>query len=162
MRSRSTIVIGFLALIALGAIALSSPWSRAAGTWGNWSNAAFTACSAVCVTGLSVVDIGKEYTFAGQVVLIALVEIGALGLMALGTFLLVAIGRRLSYASEFSLMNAYGVAEVRGVKGLLLWIVGSMLVIEAIGAGLLYYRFRDWYGSVFFSVMSFCNAGFSV
>ena len=91
MRSRSTIVIGFLALIALGAIALSSPWARNAGIWGNWSDAAFTACSAVCVTGLSVVDIAKEYSFAGQIVLIALVEVGALGLMALGTFLLVAI-----------------------------------------------------------------------
>ena len=162
MRGRISIVIGFLALIVIGAIALSSPWARNAGTWGSWSDAAFTACSAVCVTGLSVVDIGKEYSFVGQVVLIALVEIGALGLMALGTFLLVAIGRRLSYASEFSLMNAYGVAEIRGVRGLILWIVGSMFVIEVVGAGLLYFRFRDWYLSVFFSVMSFCNAGFSV
>ena len=162
MRSRLSIVFGFLALIALGAIALSSPWARVAGTWGNWSASAFTACSAVCVTGLTVVDIAREYTFAGQVVLILLVEIGALGLMALGTFLLVAIGRRLSYASEFSLMNAYGVAEIRGVRGLMFWIVGSMLAIEGVGAGLLYYRFHDWYLSAFFSVMSFCNAGFSV
>ena len=162
MRSRFTIVLGFLALIALGAIALSSPWARNAGTWGSWFDAAFTACSAVCVTGLSVIDIGKEYSFAGQVVLIMLVEIGALGLMALGTFLLVAIGRRLSYASEFSLMNAYGVAEIRGVRGLILWIVGSMFVVESVGAGLLYYRFHDWYLSIFFSVMSVCNAGFSV
>ena len=81
MRGRLSIVIGFLALIALGAIALSSPWARNAGTWGNWSDALFTACSAVCVTGLSVVDIAKEYSFVGQIVLIALVEVGALGLM---------------------------------------------------------------------------------
>ena len=162
MRGRSTILFGFLAVIALGTIALVSPWARMAGTWGDWSDAAFTACSAVCVTGLSVVEIGREYSIAGQLVLIVLVEIGALGLMALGTFFLVAIGRRLSYASEFSLMNAYGVAEIRGVRGLILWIVGSMFVVEAVGAGLLYFRFRDWYPSVFFSVMSFCNAGFSV
>ena len=162
MKGRSSLVLGFVALITLGAIALSSPWARLAGTWGNWSDAAFTACSAVCVTGLSVVDIAKEFTFAGQIVLVVLVELGALGLMALGTFLLVAIGRRLSYAREFSLMNAYGVAGIQGVKGLMLWIVGSMLVIEAFGAGLLYYRFHDWYLSVFYSVMSFCNAGFSL
>ena len=162
MRNRSTIALGFLALITVGAIVLSSPWARMAGTWGNWSDAAFTACSAVCVTGLSVVSIAEEYSFAGQVVLICLVEIGALGLMALGTFLLVAIGRRLSFASEFSLMNAYGVAEIRGVRGLMLWIVGSMAVIEGVGAGVLYYRFHDWYMSIFFSVMSFCNAGFSL
>ena len=162
MRGRMSIVIGFLAVIAFGAFALSSPWARVAGAWGNWSAAAFTACSAVCVTGLSVVDIAQEYTVAGQIVLIVLVEVGALGLMALGTFLLVAIGRRLSYASEFSLMNAYGVAEVRGVRGLLLWVIGSMLIIEAVGAGLLHYRFNDWYLSAFYAVMSFCNAGFSV
>ena len=162
MKSRSSIVLGFLALIALGTAALVSPWARCAGTWGNWSDAAFTACSAVCVTGLSVVDIAREYSLAGQVVLLALVEVGALGLMALGTFLLVAVGRRLSFSSEFSLMNAYGVAEIRGVRELMLWIVGSMLIIEGIGAGLLYHRFHDWYLSVFYSVMSFCNAGFSV
>ena len=162
MGRRSSIAFGFLALIALGAVVLASPWARMAGTWGNWSDAAFTACSAVCVTGLSVVDIGREYSLAGQIALIVLVEVGALGLMALGTFLLVAIGRRLSFASEFSLMNAYGVAEIRGVKGLLLWVIGSMAIIEAIGAGLLYYRFRDWYLSIFYSVMSFCNAGFSL
>ncbi len=162
MRGRSTILFGFLALISVGAIVLSSPSARMEGTWGDWSDAAFTACSAVCVTGLSVVEISREYTLVGQIALIALVEIGALGLMVLGTFLLVAIGRRLSYASEFSLMNAYGVAEIRGVRGLVLWIFGSMVVIESVGAGLLYYRFHDWYVSVFYSVMSFCNAGFSI
>ena len=162
MRGRSTILFGFLTIITAGAIALASPWARMAGTWGGWSDAAFTACSAACVTGLSVVEIGQEYSTAGQIVLIALVEIGALGLMVLGTFFLVAIGRRLSYASEFSLMNAYGVAEVRGVRGLVLWILGSMMVIESVGAGLLYYRFHDWYVSIFYSVMSFCNAGFSI
>ena len=113
------------------------------------------------MTGLSVVDIGTTFTTGGQIALIVLVELGALGLMAVGTFLLVAIGRRLSYAREFSLMNAYGVAEVRGVRGLLTWVIGSTLVIEAVGAGLLYYRFHDWYLAIFFSVMSFCNAGFS-
>ena len=162
MKSRFTIALGFVALIALGAIVLSSPWARLEGTWGDWSDAAFTACSAVCVTGLSVVEISREYSLAGQLVLIGLVEIGALGLMALGTFLLVAVGRRLSYANEFSLMNAYGVAEIRGIRGLLLWVVGSMTVIQSVGAGLLYYRFHDWYTSFFYSAMSFCNAGFSL
>ena len=162
MKSRFSLAFGFIALIIIGAIVLSSPWARTAGTWGGWSDAAFTACSAVCVTGLSVVDIGTTFTTGGQIALIVLVELGALGLMAVGTFLLVAIGRRLSYAREFSLMNAYGVAEVRGVRGLLTWVIGSTLVIEAVGAGLLYYRFHDWYLSIFFSVMSFCNAGFSL
>ena len=61
MRGRFSIAFGFLALIGIGALALALPCSQASGTWGNWSNAAFTACSAVCVTGLSVVDIAQEF-----------------------------------------------------------------------------------------------------
>ena len=162
MGRRSSIALGFLALILIGAILLSTPWARAAGTWGNPLAALFTACSAVCVTGLTVVDVGAEYSRAGQVALLVLVELGCLGLMTFGTFLLVAIGRRLSLAREFSLMNAYGVEQVQGLKGLICWVVGSMLVIEGLGAAALYLRFHDAYRSVFFSVMSFCNAGFSL
>jgi len=162
VRKRSSIALGFLALILVGAIVLSSPWARTAGQWGDFSSALFTACSAVCVTGLTVVDIAREFTFQGQLVLIALVEVGCLGLMTCGTFLLVAIGRRLSLSREFSLMNAYGVAEIQGLKSLICWVVGSMAAIETVGAGLLYYRFHDWYLSFFYSVMSFCNAGFGL
>ncbi len=162
MKRRSTIALSFLALIAVGAFALVSPWARAAGTWGDFGTALFTAFSAVCVTGLTVVDIAQEFSRSGQVVLLALVELGCLGLMTCSTFLLVAIGRRLSLSREFSLMNAYGVAEVQGLRGLILWVVGSMAVVESVGAVLLYLRFRDWYLSVFYSVMSFCNAGFGV
>ena len=162
MKRRSTIALGFLALIAAGALALSSPWARVEGTWGDFSTALFTACSAVCVTGLTVVDIAREFSREGQIVLLALVEVGCLGLMTCSTFLLVAIGRRLSLSREFTLMNAYGVAEVQGLRGLILWVVGSMAVIEGVGACLLYLRLHDWYLAVFYSVMSFCNAGFGV
>lgn len=162
MKRRSTIALGFLALIAAGAVALASPWARAEGVWGDFGTALFTACSAVCVTGLTVVDVGVEFTRAGQIALLVLVELGCLGLMTCSTFLLVAIGRRLSLSREFSLMNAYGVAEVQGLRGLILWVVGSMAVVEGIGAGLLYLRFHDWYLAVFYSLMSFCNAGFGV
>ena len=162
MKRRSTIALGFLALIAVGALALASPLARASGEWGDVGTSLFTACSAVCVTGLTVVDIGQEFTRLGQVVLLALVEVGCLGLMTCSTFLLVAIGRRLSLSREFSLMNAYGVAEVQGLRGLILWVVGSMAVVEGVGAALLYFRLHDWYLAVFYSVMSFCNAGFGV
>ena len=162
MSKRSSIALGFLALILVGAIVLSSPGARVAGTWGNPLVALFTACSAVCVTGLTVVEISSEYSFFGQIVLLTLVEIGCLGLMTCGTFLLIAIGRRLSLAREFSLMNAYGVEQVQGLKGLICWVVGSMLVLESLGAAALYLRFHDVYRSVFFAVMSFCNAGFSL
>ena len=162
MKGRFSVALGFLALIAIGAVVLASPWARNDGAWGPLMTSAFTACSAVCVTGLTVVDVASEFSFAGQVALLVLVEIGCLGLMTVSTFLMVAIGRRLSLSREFSLMNAYGVAEVRGVKGLICWVVGSMLVMEGVGAAVLYMRLHDPYLSVFYSIMGFCNAGFSI
>ncbi len=159
-----SIAFGFLAIIAIGAVLLACPWSRAdcGGGWGDLETSLFTAFSAVCVTGLSVVDIGASYTTFGQIVLLVLVEIGCLGLMTCGTFLLIAIGRRLSLSREFTLMNAYGVAQVKGLKGLICWVVGSMLVIETLGAIALYFYFDDAYASVFYAIMGFCNAGFGL
>lgn len=162
MNRNVSIALGFLGLIAAGAILLAAPFARADGCWGDAMSSVFTAFSAVCVTGLSIVDIGCTFSFAGQIVLLSLVEIGCLGLMTCGTFLLIAIGRRLSLSREFSLMNAYGVAQVKGLKGLICWVVGSMLVIETIGAVALYFQFGDVYESVFYSIMSFCNAGFGL
>ena len=162
MKGRVSVALGFLALILVGAVVLAAPFSRVDGAWGDPVVSLFTACSAVCVTGLSVVDIAAEFSRTGQIVLLVLVEFGCLGLMTCSTFLLIAIGRRLSLAREFSLMNAYGVAQIQGLKGLICWTVGSMLTVEGIGAALLYLRIGDVYRSIFYSAMSFCNAGFSI
>ena len=168
MKSHASVALGFLGLIFIGAILLASPLARAAGTWGNVGGAIFTSFSAVCVTGLSILDIAAEYSRAGQIILLTLVEIGCLGLMTCGTFLLVAIGRRLSLSREFSLMNTYGVVQIQGLRGLICWTVCSMFAIEAIGACALYWRFAELfpdnalYYSCFYSIMSFCNAGFSI
>lgn len=161
MQKRFAVALGFLFLIAAGALFLASPAARNENAWGSALTALFTACSAVCVTGLSVVDIAAEYSKAGQIAILVLVEIGCLGIMTCGTFLLIAVGRRLSIGSEFYLMNAYGVAEVKGLKGLICWAVGAMLAIEAIGAFLYWLLLEDAYLACFYSVMSFCNAGFS-
>ena len=162
MKGKFTVALGFLALIAVGAVLLALPPCRVSGEWGDGMSSVFTACSAVCVTGLTVVDIAGTFSTAGQIVLLALVEVGCLGLMMFGTFLMIAIGRRLSLASEFSLMNAYGVEQVKGVKSLILWVIGSMLFFELLGAAALWWELRDPYLAVFYSVMGFCNAGFSV
>lgn len=162
MRKRTSFALGFLALIALGAFLLASPFARVEGSWGDPLTAAFTSCSAVCITGLSVVDIAAEYSRAGQLVLMLLVDVGCIGLMTFGTFLLIAVGRRLSLSSEFSLMNAYGVAQVKGLKGLIFWIVASLLAIEAAFAVILRPWMPGWFESIFYSIMSFCNAGFGL
>ena len=162
MRTRTSFALGFLALIVVGAALLACPFARADGEGGHFATAIFTAFSAVCVTGLTVVDVGREFSTAGQVILMVLVQLGCLGLMTCGTFFLIAIGRRLSLSREFTLMNAYGVAQIHGLRGLVCWVVGSMLVVESAFAAALYAHFGSWYESIFYSIMSFCNAGFGL
>jgi hypothetical protein len=160
VQKRFSVALGFLFLIAAGALFLASPVARNANVWGDVTTSLFTAFSSVCVTGLTVVDIAAEYSRAGQIAILILVEIGCLGLMTCGTFILIAVGRRLSIGREFYLMNAYGVAEVKGIKGLICWVVGAMLTIEIIGAFLYWLLLDDAYLACFYSIMSFCNAGF--
>lgn len=161
-RRPPSVALGFLALMAAGAVALSSPWARADGRWGGAMDALFTSCSAVCVTGLSVVDLAAAYTRAGQAVVLALVQAGCLGIMTCATFFLLAVGRRLSLGREFQLMDAYGAVGIRGLRSLVLWVVCSTFAVEAAGAALLRLRTDDAFSAVFHSVMAFCNAGFSL
>ena len=175
MKSRWLIVFGFLGAILLGAFLFMLPVSSTSHTWMRPMDALFTSCSAVCITGLTVIDVGRDLTCFGQTVLLCLVQLGCLGIMTCATFFLVVVGRRISLASEFSLMNAYGVSGVRGFRSLVVWVVAAMLTIEAAGTFLLWLGFasdqpflqslvngRMWYRAWFFAVMSFCNAGFSL
>ena len=175
MKNRWLIVLGFLGAILLGAFIFMLPVSSASHTWMKPMDALFTACSAVCITGLTVVDVGKDLSCFGQVVLACLVQLGCAGIMTCATFFLVVVGRQVSLQSEFSLMNAYGVSGVRGFRSLVVWVVVAMLLIEALGTLALWGQFtsgqqfaeavRDvhsWYRAWFFSVMAFCNAGFSI
>ena len=175
MKNRWLIVFGFLSAILLGAGLFMLPVSSPSHTCMRPMDALFTACSAVCITGLSVIDIGRELSIFGQSVLLCLVQLGCAGIMTCATFFLVVVGRRISLASEFSLMNAYGVSGVRGFRSLVVWVVTAMLVIELVGTVLLWSQFtsdqpfvealangHEWYRAFFFAVMSFCNAGFSL
>ena len=175
MKNRWLIVFGFLSAILLGAGLFMLPVSSPSHTCMRPMDALFTACSAVCITGLSVIDIGRELSLFGQSVLLCLVQLGCAGIMTCATFFLVVVGRRISLASEFSLMNAYGVSGVRGFRSLVVWVVTAMLVIELVGTVLLWSQFtsdqpfvealangHEWYRAFFFAVMSFCNAGFSL
>lgn len=159
MKTRYLIVFGFLGLVAAGAAFFTLPLAGGL----NFADAVFTACSATCITGLTVIDPGSQLTRAGQIALMALVEIGCVGIMTLGTFFLVCTGRRLSLASEFSVSSAIGGTGVKGLKGLVVWVVLSMLAFEFLGAAALAKGLGvDWYSAAFYSVMSFCNAGFSL
>ncbi len=158
MKAKYAIPLGFIGVILVGAGLFSLPVSGGLG----FMDALFTACSAVCITGLSVVDPGASLTTFGQVVLMLLVQIGCTGIMTFGTFILVIAGQRLSLDQEFSITNAYGVKGVKGFRGLVMWVVFSMLAIEGIGALALNAELHSPYRAWFYSVMAFCNAGFTI
>lgn len=171
------IASGFLSAILAGGLLLMLPCAVSEGAAPlSFSEAFFTATSATCVTGLSVIDVGARLSLFGQIVLLAMIQLGGLGITAFGTFFLVLVGRRLSIQSEFALMDAYGMEKVDGLKGLLCWTVGLTALFELAGAGLLCTRYlhpvspelapfppgRAFYYALFHSVSAFCNAGFSL
>ena len=169
VRGRFSIPAGFVVAIFLGAFLLAMPCSNTGGCWMPAMDALFTSCSAVCITGLTVINPGTDLTVFGQSVLLLLVQVGCVGIMTLGTFVLVVVGRRISLHEEFTLSDAYGAAGVKGLKGLIIWVVSSLLAIEAIGTVVLRYTLPEgllaeggeWFRAYFYSVMAFCNAGFS-
>lgn len=150
-------------MIAFGAILLHHPLSLEKGEI-SWIDAAFTSTSAVCVTGLTVIDTGTSYSLFGQTVILLLIQLGGLGIMSftgLGYFLWkskvslsdrVAIGQTLLHDPSFHL----GWFLLR----LFLW----ALIIELAGAVLIYLQSPDFSGfsALFHAVSAFCNAGFSL
>ncbi len=164
MKPRFLILLGFLGAILAGTLLFMLPVSSPSHTWMKPMDALFTACSAVCITGLSVIDIGTELSRFGHVVLLVLVQLGCVGIMTVATFFLVVVGSRLSLSGEFSIANAYGVKGVRGWRGLVLWVVLSLVVIELLGMWAIHTAAPDmsWFRCYFYSVMAFCNAGFSL
>ena len=172
MKAKYAIPLGFIGVILAGAGLFCLPVAGGLG----FLDALFTSCSAVCITGLTVIDVGTDLSVFGQCVMLALVQLGCVGLMTLGTFFLVLMGRRLSLSSEFSLADAYGTSGIRGLRGLIVWVVVSMIVLEGLGTLALHELFEAdavesgtvvsdgtlWFRAYFYAVMSFCNAGFSL
>jgi len=100
-----TICLGFLAVITVGTLLLMMPFCASEGTWTNPLVALFTATSAVCVTGLAVVDTGTYFSFWGQFVVVALVQIGGLGYMTTTTFLVLLVGRRFELRHKIAIQQ---------------------------------------------------------
>ncbi|BAU14897.1 hypothetical protein LEP3755_54520 [Leptolyngbya sp. NIES-3755] len=166
-----TICLGFLAVIFVGTCLLMLPFSTATGDWNSPVTALFTATSAVCVTGLSVVDVGKFYSFWGQLFIMLLVQVGGLGYMTATTVLLLLLGKRLGLRDKVAVQQSLDVQELSGLTGLLQSIIATTLVFELTGVILLMTvfvpQFRDQplvalWQSVFHSVNAFNNAGFGL
>ena len=164
-----TICLGFLAAIAIGTGLLMMPFAITEGHWGNFLVALFTATSAVCVTGLSVVDPSAYFSFWGELSIALLAQVGGLGYMTLTTFLMLIIGRKFDLQQRFAIQESFDRPFVQGSKNLIKSVIATTLLFEISGAIILFLVFVQdypplealWY-AIFHSISAFNNAGFSL
>ncbi|MBG0743369.1 MAG: hypothetical protein RLZZ29_248 [Cyanobacteriota bacterium] len=164
-----TICLGFMAVILCGTILLMMPFSTSNGTWNDPIVALFTSTSAVCVTGLSVVDPGTYFSFWGQLLILLLVQIGGLGYMTTTTFLILLIGKRFDLRQKVAIQQALDRPGMSGSSQIIRSIIATTIIFEITGIFLLLPAFvpdHGWsYGmwlAIFHSINSFNNAGFSL
>lgn len=162
------LVATFAALCLLGTFLLLLPHSAVERILP--LDAAFTAVSAVCVTGLTVLDIGTQLTLQGQLVVLLLIQVGGLGIMTFSILVYAWVGGRMSLRQERALEDLLGTdgssAIITATRRIMLVTFGS----EAVGAGILTSAFlargdtlgQALYSGVFTSISAFCNAGFGL
>lgn len=162
------LVLGFAGLILFGAFLLMTPMASADGKGLGFVDALFTATSAVCVTGLIVVDTGTYFSLFGQLVIIGLIQAGGLGIMTMATLMALIMRRKIQLRERLIMQEALNQLTMSGVVRLTQYIILATLLIEFIGGTILALR---WYGDFgtrgiyygyWHAISSFCNAGFDL
>ncbi|NIK78506.1 trk system potassium uptake protein TrkH [Paenibacillus castaneae] len=163
------LVSGFAVIILLGAFLLTLPFASSSGTRLSLVDALFTATSATCVTGLVVVDTGSYFSVAGQVILMALIQLGGLGFMTMATLIALVFRKRISLKERLVLQEAMNQSSMEGIVRLIRRVIIYSLSIELVGAVLFASRFaadmplgKAIYYGVFHSISAFNNAGFDI
>lgn len=157
-------VISFLAAVALGALALALPFSQAEGAHLDGIDALFLSTSAVCVTGLSTVDISTVLSPAGQAVLLLLIQTGGLGVMTYTSLAFLLWRRQVPFTSREAVSQAL-LGGSFDLPAFLRQIVGMVLGIELLAALALHLHdpvFFTPFRAIFHAVSAFCNAGFAL
>ena len=161
-------IFSFSAIIGLGTILLMLPAASVMNSL-NFVDALFTAVSATCVTGLTVVDTGSTFSVFGQLVILLLIQIGGLGIMTLSTVFVLLAGKRPTLAGRLFIQDTFTHSGERGISALLRDVVLFTAAFEIFGALMLFFRFLPGktvyeaiYQSIFHSISAFCNAGFSL
>ncbi|XOK64937.1 TrkH family potassium uptake protein [Paenibacillus elgii] len=163
------LVIGFAAIILLGATLLSLPISSANGQPTLFIDALFTATSATCVTGLVVVDTGSHYSMFGQIVIISLIQIGGLGFMTMATLFAFVLRKRISLKERLILQEAMNQGSMEGIVRLIRRVLVYSLTIEFVAAVIFSIRWsfdlgiaKGIYFGIFHAISFFNNAGFDL
>lgn len=168
MTSFQLIILGFAGVILLGTVLLMLPFSSAEKVITPFHEALFTATSAVCVTGLVVKDTGSYWSLAGQTIILALIQIGGLGVVTVAASVSILSGKKISLMQRSTMQDAISAPKVGGIVRLTRFILRGTFLIEAAGTVLLLPVFMGDYGkkgiwmSVFHSISAFCNAGFDI
>jgi trk system potassium uptake protein TrkH len=168
-KSQLYFIFSFLGAIIIGTLLLKSPWVTHNGAALEWIDALFMATSAVCVTGLVTVTT-SGFNPAGELIILALIQIGALGIMTITASIIVLMGRKMNYSNTMILSNLSDSFPLKSVDSLLRTILFYSIAIEFVGFVLLTYGFlldgrfdfgHACYHAFFHAISAFCNAGFS-
>lgn len=162
-------VLGFALIILIGAFLLNLPISSRSGESIGFINSLFTSTSAVCVTGLVVVDTATNWTLFGQIVIITLIQIGGLGFMTIATLFALIAKKRINLKERLLIQESLNQFDLSGLVKLTRHVLMITFFIEGFGALLLATEFipelglakGTWY-SIFHSISAFCNAGFDL
>ena len=169
MSSFQIILLSFFVLIMLGTFLLMLPISSGGHGFTPFADALFTATSATCVTGLIVKDTATYWSFFGQAVIITLIQIGGMGVITIGMTVMRASGMKIGLWHRSTMQESVSAPTVGGMVRYSGFIIKTTVLIELIGAALLFPVFcKDfgvlkglWY-SFFHSISAFCNAGFDL
>ena len=169
MTASQIMVTGFALAIFAGGILLSMPFCNADGHWLRFIDALFTACSAVCVTGLVTIVPATQFTLTGKVILLILIQLGGLGIIActMGAFLI--LRKQITIRSRVMIQDSYDLHSMTGIVVLLRYVLRGTFFVEGCGAVLYAVRFIPQYGllrglwyAVFHAISAFCNAGIDI
>lgn len=163
------LALGFILVILVGALILTLPISTTSGESTNFLDALFTATSAVCVTGLVVVDTGTHWNMFGQTVIMILIEIGGLGFMSFTTLIAIILGKKITLRERLILQDAMNTFNIQGLVKMVKYVLVFTVSVQFFGALLFSTQFIPEYGlgrgafySIFHSISAFCNAGFDI
>ena len=163
------IILGFAAAILIGALLLTLPISTADRKGASFPDALFTATSAICVTGLVVRDTATYWSLFGQGVILAMIQIGGMGVVTLAVAITMISGRKISLKTRSTMQEAISAHHIGGVVHLTGFIIRGAGIIELTGALLLMPAFIPRFGvvkgiwySFWHSISAFCNAGFDL
>ncbi|MFC1925412.1 TrkH family potassium uptake protein [Chloroflexota bacterium] len=161
-------IFAFAAIILLGTLLLWIPEASVSGESVSFTDALFTASSALSCTGLTVLDTAAHWSFFGQIVILVLIQLGGFGFMLISAYLLIVFGRHLNLL-DFRFSNALDVSSSPEYIKFALQTIALTLLFEGIGVLLLYWRFSSiapsddvLWNSVFHSISAFNNAGFII